>query len=119
MNERSEQMQQTSSSKRRESRNSGKDPPPLSHEGAQLLKRVEEGVIRMLAEKKIDTNVYSEADEGDAGRPKKENEQNVKNRAREIRFNAHIQRYVIVSHHQGLNNDTYLCTGLRLRRMHG
>lgn len=83
---------QASSSKRREPKNSGKDPPPLSAEGAQLLKRVQENVIKMLAEKQIDTNVYGAADAGD--RPKKENEQNVKNRAREIRFNAHNQRCV-------------------------
>ena len=51
--------------------------------------------MRMLAEKKVDTNVYGGAgsQNGDAQRPAKENEQNVKNRAREARFNAHIQRY--------------------------
>lgn len=83
---------QGSSSKRRESKKSGKDPPPLSDEATALLKRVQEGVIRMLADKKIDTNVYSAEDDREPSRPKKENEQNVKNRAREIRFNAHIQR---------------------------
>ncbi len=48
----------------------------------------------MLAEKKVDTNVYGGAgsQNGDAQRPLRENEQNVKNRAREARFNAHIQR---------------------------
>lgn len=64
----------------------------MSAEGVQLLKRVQENVIKMLAEKQVDTNVYGAADAGD--RPKKENEQNVKNRAREIRFNAHNQRFV-------------------------
>ncbi|KAH9830289.1 Mis12-Mtw1 protein family-domain-containing protein [Rhodofomes roseus] len=82
---------EASSSKRREPKDSGKDPPPLSVEGAQLLKRVQESVIKMLAEKLVDTNVYGATDAADS-RPKKENEQNVKNRAREIRFNAHNQR---------------------------
>ncbi|KAI0925492.1 hypothetical protein AcV5_008214 [Taiwanofungus camphoratus] len=93
MNEPPEQAPQASSSKRRESKNSGKDPPPLSGGGMQVLKRVEERVIKLLAEKNIDTNVYrSGGERADAEKPKKENEQNVKNRAREIRFNAHIQR---------------------------
>ncbi len=49
----------------------------------------------MMAEKKVDTNVYGGAgsQNGDAQRPLKENEQNVKNRTREARFNAHIHRY--------------------------
>lgn len=49
-------------------------------------------MIRRLAEKQIDTNVYGAADAGD--KPKRENEQNVKNRVREIKFNAHNQRFV-------------------------
>ncbi|KZT67919.1 hypothetical protein DAEQUDRAFT_365617 [Daedalea quercina L-15889] len=82
---------EVSSSKGRAPKKPGKDLPPLSVEGRQLLKRVQDSVIKMLAEKQIDTNVYGSTDAGDT-RPKKENEQNVKNRAREIRFNAHNQR---------------------------
>ncbi|KAL6298336.1 Mis12-Mtw1 protein family-domain-containing protein [Sparassis latifolia] len=89
----SEQSSHASTS-RREAKKPGKDPPPLSTDGIQLLKRVEEGVMKMLAEKKIDTNVYSSGGVSDARvtKPLKENEQNVKNRAREARFNAHNQR---------------------------
>lgn len=78
------------SSSRRDLKKSGKDPP-LSAEAAQVMKRVEDGVLRMLAEKQIDTNVYAQDDTRPA-RPLKENEQNVKNRAREARFNVHNQR---------------------------
>ena len=48
------------------------------------------------------------ADAGD--RPKKQNEQNVKNRAREIRFNAHNQRFVCPC---GLcaRTNVHMCTG--------
>ncbi|RPD59709.1 hypothetical protein L227DRAFT_586562 [Lentinus tigrinus ALCF2SS1-6] len=93
MNEPADQAPQASSS-RESSTNSGKDPPPLSSAQADILKRTEESLIRMLAEKKVDTNVYGGAgsQNGDAQRPLKENEQNVKNRAREARFNSHIQR---------------------------
>ncbi|KAI0819262.1 Mis12-Mtw1 protein family-domain-containing protein [Trametes gibbosa] len=92
MNELANQASQASSS-RRKSTNSGKDPPPLSPAQADILKRTEEGLIRMIAERKVDTNVYGGAgsQSGD-GRPLRENEQNVKNRAREARFNAHIQQ---------------------------
>ena len=70
---------------------SGKDPP-LPEKYVQVLKEVEEEVIKMLAEKKIDTNVYSPA--GTAPQVVKENEQNVKNRAREVKFKADIARCV-------------------------
>ncbi|KZT00942.1 uncharacterized protein LAESUDRAFT_664952 [Laetiporus sulphureus 93-53] len=70
----------------------GKDPPPLSAQGAQVLTRVEEKMIRSLAEKRVDTNVYGVVESEDTAKPKRENEQNVKNRAREIKFNAHNQR---------------------------
>ena len=66
----------------------------MSSAQADILKRTEETLIRMLAEKRVDTNVYGGAgsQNGDAQRPRKENEQNVRNRAREARFNGHIQR---------------------------
>lgn len=75
---------------KRNSNDSGKDPP-LSEEGMQLLKSVEEEVVRMLAEKRIDTNVFSPPEDEVSGQLK-ENEQNVRNRAREIKFNTHIQK---------------------------
>ncbi|KAH9847254.1 Mis12-Mtw1 protein family-domain-containing protein [Lenzites betulinus] len=92
MKELADQPLQASSS-RRKSTNSGKDPPPLSPTQADILKRTEESLIRMIAERKVDTNVYGGAgsQSGD-GRPLRENEQNVKNRAREARFNGHIQQ---------------------------
>ncbi|PCH39348.1 hypothetical protein WOLCODRAFT_141197 [Wolfiporia cocos MD-104 SS10] len=92
MSEQTERLQQGSSSKPGQSNKPGKDPPPLSPQAAQLLKRAQEAVIQMLAQKKIDTNVYGAEDERDPAIPRKENEQNVKNRARELKFNAHIQR---------------------------
>ena len=50
--------------------------------------------MRMLAEKKVDTSVYGGggSQNGDAQHPLRENEQNIKNRIREARFNGHIQR---------------------------
>lgn len=72
------------------SKAAGKDPP-LSKADIQLLKGVQDDVIRMLAEKKVDTNVFSPSGDG-TSRSLKPNEQNVKNRARESRFNAHIQK---------------------------
>ena len=94
MNEPADQAPEASSS-RQASTNSGKDPPPpLSAAQADVLKRVEESLMRMLAEKKVDTNVYGGggSQNGDAQHPLRENEQNIKNRAREARFNGHIQR---------------------------
>ncbi|KAM5539274.1 hypothetical protein V8D89_007147 [Ganoderma adspersum] len=93
MNELADQAPQASSSKQA-STNSGKDPPPLSTAQAEVLKRTEESLMRMLAEKKVDTNVYGGggSQNGDAQHPLRENEQNIKNRAREARFNGHIQR---------------------------
>ena len=44
-----------------------------------------------LAEKRIDTNVFSPPEDEVSGQLK-ENEQNVRNRAREAKFNAHIQK---------------------------
>lgn len=50
----------------------------------------------MLAEKKIDTSVYTPGEDGKAVREGalKPNEQNVKNRAREVTFQRHINRWV-------------------------
>ncbi|KAF9223801.1 hypothetical protein BS17DRAFT_802306 [Gyrodon lividus] len=72
----------------------GKDPPPLDDRKKQLLKNVQEDFIRMLAEKKIDISVYSRGsdEKNSEGRALKPNEQNVKNRAREVTFQQHINR---------------------------
>lgn len=81
-----------SSSSRRNVASAGKDPP-LSPEDIQLLKSVQEEVIRMLAEKKIDTNVSGKFASVPPPERTRTNEQNVRNRARETKFNEHIQRY--------------------------
>ncbi|KAG1821579.1 Mis12-Mtw1 protein family-domain-containing protein [Suillus subaureus] len=72
---------------------SGKDPPPLDERRKQILKTVQDDFIRMLAEKKIDTPVYGHVLDGQAGdeRDLKPNEQNVKNKEREIKFREHIE----------------------------
>lgn len=73
----------------------GKDPPPpLSPEGAQMLRNVQEQLIKMLADKQIDTNVYNDGSGTNDAAQAKENEQNVKNREREINFMARIERSV-------------------------
>lgn len=80
----------------------GNDPPPLDERGKQILKTVQDDFIRMLAEKKIDTSVYGHGpDEKDGDeRHLKPNEQNVKNKEREIKFREHIERFVV-----GLNSS--------------
>ena len=84
----------SSSSSRRSMASAGKDPP-LSQEDLQILKSVQEEVIKMLAEKKIDTNVSGKSGSVPPPERTRENEQNVRNRARETKFNEHIQRCVI------------------------
>ncbi|KAH7928300.1 hypothetical protein BV22DRAFT_1083444 [Leucogyrophana mollusca] len=88
------------SSSTSKSKSQGKDPPPLPPLDAhlqQILQAAEEDVIRLLAEKKIDTSVYSHGHSDDAGGDArnlnlKPNEQNVKNRAREVKFREDIER---------------------------
>jgi kinetochore protein Mis13/DSN1 len=63
---------------------------------AVAVKDIMNDVIRMLAEGKVDTNVYSSGSNG-KGKAKesrwiKENEQNRMNREREIRFSRDIER---------------------------
>ncbi|KAI6033370.1 Mis12-Mtw1 protein family-domain-containing protein [Pisolithus marmoratus] len=97
----------SSSSKVGDTRCRGKDPPPLNNDQKEILKVVQEEFIRMLAERKIDTSVYSQDKTPSAGingdgerggkggegrRGTKPNEQNVKNRDREVTFQRHIQR---------------------------
>lgn len=75
---------------------SGKDPPPpvlpkLSDAALQAKKIIQENFIRQLAEREINTNVYSPPG-APAWDTVGENEQNVKNKAREIKFTADINR---------------------------
>lgn len=90
--EQSSKAATTASSSKRTSKDPGKDPPPLSSADALLLKSVGESVEQMLAEKMIDTNVYSAAGEDEAQSHLKENAQNVRNRGREVLFKNHIQK---------------------------
>lgn len=92
MNELAESTTRNASSSKRGTKDPGKDPPLLSEDDLHLLRNVEEEVVKMLAERKIDTNVFSHPGDDDEPRQLKPNEQNVRNREREIRFNAHIQR---------------------------
>jgi len=67
--------------------------PALSEKAKKALKGTQEDVIRMLAQRKIDTGVF-----GGPGESKetvlKENAQNVRNRECHARFTAQIERYV-------------------------
>ncbi|THH04006.1 hypothetical protein EW145_g5840 [Phellinidium pouzarii] len=66
--------------------------PPLPPGGAELLKEVEDDLVRQLAEKKIDTSAFSGPAEVNDGTWKlKENEQNIKNKAREKLFTEQIE----------------------------
>ncbi|PPQ83326.1 hypothetical protein CVT25_003965 [Psilocybe cyanescens] len=69
--------------------------PPLSAEGAQVLKSVQEGLVRMLAGKEINLSLYEpEAGSSSTKPPEdlRENEQNVRNRQWEVRYTQHIQQ---------------------------
>ncbi|KAL5526291.1 hypothetical protein ACEPAF_8014 [Sanghuangporus sanghuang] len=65
--------------------------PPLPPGGAELLKEIEDDIIQQLAEKKIDTSAYSGPSGVNGSWKLKENEQNVKNRAREKLFTEQIE----------------------------
>jgi kinetochore protein Mis13/DSN1 len=94
----SETSSSSSSKSKPSSSGSGKDPPPLDERRKQIMKTVQDDFIRMLAERKIDTSVYGHGSDGNVGdeRHLKPNEQNVKNKEREIKFREHIERFVIV-----------------------
>ncbi|EIN10116.1 hypothetical protein PUNSTDRAFT_52198, partial [Punctularia strigosozonata HHB-11173 SS5] len=64
--------------------------PPLTPEASRALKIVQNDLVRMLAEKRIDIPLYGSAMGKQPTPVKEQNEQNVKNRAREQRFNAEI-----------------------------
>jgi hypothetical protein len=79
--------------------------PPLTDDQKSLLRGVQEDLIKMLVDKKIDTNVISHdvlegsglgvggKDKGKGKAGVKENEQNVRNRAREVTFNKLIEKW--------------------------
>jgi kinetochore protein Mis13/DSN1 len=74
--------------------------PPLSAEDTVLLKKAQEDVIRMLAERKIDLSLYASEASGSGGgdgmqETLKDNDQNVTNRHWEVTYGDHIQRCVI------------------------
>lgn len=72
------------------------DLPPLPPGGDQLLREVEAELIRQIAEKRIDTSGYGGPSEGSSSAwALKENEQNVRNRAREKLFSEQIEVYVL------------------------
>ncbi|KAF4615741.1 hypothetical protein D9613_012463 [Agrocybe pediades] len=74
--------------------------PPLSAEGTRLLKTIQDDLVQMLAQKRIDVNTYSSADpSSSSGGQKKgpaeelrENEQNVRNRQWEVTYSQHIKQ---------------------------
>jgi kinetochore protein Mis13/DSN1 len=87
---------QEASSSTSELRDSGKGPA-LSPEGVQALKTVQEDVIRMLAEGKIETGRYNQGIlDGLAEKHVKENAQNVRNRQCMTTYSAQIQRSVLL-----------------------
>lgn len=94
LSEASSSSSKSQSQSKASSSGSGKDPPPLDERRKQILKTVQDDFIRMLAEKKIDTPVYGHGLDGQAGGEQKlkPNEQNVKNKEREIKFREHIER---------------------------
>lgn len=111
----------SSSSRKGKSPAISTDPnlPPLPPGGAELLREVEEDILRQLAEKRIDTSAYSEPSESGSTWSLKENEQNVKNRAREKLFTEQIEEYVICyMPYPGCANRLFLIDG-RTRRMLG
>jgi len=73
--------------------------PPLSGEAVLALKGMQDDVVRMLAEKRIDLSLYSSA--SGSKPPQKdlrENEQNLRNRRWEVTYTNHIQQCVFSFH---------------------
>ncbi|TFY50902.1 hypothetical protein EVG20_g11265, partial [Dentipellis fragilis] len=84
----------SSTPKRSNPKDNGKDPPALSAAAKSVFKTLMDDTIKMLAERQIDTSVVTPPTDGEGQESPKmrENEQNVKNRAREIKFSADIAR---------------------------
>lgn len=76
------------------SRPSSPVPPPLSAQGTEALKSLQDDLVRMLAEKRVDLSQQS-PDPGSSQAPRedlRENEQNVRNRHLEIAYSQHVQQ---------------------------
>lgn len=75
--------------------------PPLSDRAKEVLRTVQEDAMRMLAEGQIDTGRYGAPDDRrDLTKVKgklKENEQNVKNKAWELKYTAMNEQCVSIS----------------------
>ena len=89
------------STKNKSKATSKKNPlPPLNDEETGVFKAVKDDVIKLLAEGRVDTNVYSLSgsegwgSNGKGPRWAKENEQNRMNREREVRFGKDMERRV-------------------------
>ncbi|KII85269.1 hypothetical protein PLICRDRAFT_146108 [Plicaturopsis crispa FD-325 SS-3] len=90
----------SSSKQKTGSKSSGKDPPlpPLHKDSAEVLQKVKDGMMKLLAEKRIDTNTYSPYQSSNVLDGLKdttsvgENVQNVRNKAREIKFEVQLGR---------------------------
>src|ERR1700722_20429581 len=87
-------VSEASSSSKRKTKSAGKDPP-LSEKAVEVLKIVQEDVIRLLAERKIDTSVFSASYDSNDDKIK-ENAQNVRNRQCQITYTAQIERFVFM-----------------------
>ena len=75
--------------------------PPLSAKAVQVLKSVQEDIVKMLAEKRIDLSLYSpEADSSSKTKPQDllANEQNVRNRQWEVTYSDYIKQSVFSIH---------------------
>ena len=74
--------------------------PPLSAKAVQVLKSVQEDVVKMLAEKTLDLSLYS-SEAGSSSKTKPEdllvNEQNVRNRHWEVTYSDHIKQSAFTS----------------------
>lgn len=90
---------QSSQRRKSVSRSKTQEPPlpPLPPGGEDTLRKVEEDVIRMLAEGRIDTNVFTPPGETSKRENVRENMQNVKNKAREKLFTEQIEECVVCS----------------------
>ncbi|PFH48311.1 hypothetical protein AMATHDRAFT_65800 [Amanita thiersii Skay4041] len=87
----------SSTSSKDNPKNQGDSPPdlpPLSSRATELLRKAQDDVIRMLADRKIDLSVYGDDQQVTKGKQKelRPNEQNVMNRKWEIIYAEEIKR---------------------------
>lgn len=74
--------------------------PPLSIAAAKALKSLQDDVLHMLAERRIDLSLYGSSSEPPElpTQPQTENAQNVTNRGWEVTYKSHIEWYVSLLH---------------------